>query len=104
MVGLCGKTTTVSQYAKLESQRRKSCGASSSLKVFVKEDRQDAPKENTNQKRQPMQSIPMLLTRRKRSMSTNCPPVSLEGMVVDNDNKNKQLNFKMNTDDKQRNS
>ena len=104
VVGLCGKTTTVSQYAKLESQRRKSCGTSSSLKVFVKDDRQDAPKENTNQKRQPMQSIPMLLTGRKRSMSTNCPPVSLEGMVVDNDNKNKQLNFKMNTDGKQRNS
>lgn len=97
-LGTVSKTTILPA-----SQRRRKHSTSLTPKVDEGEEHNDGSNENTA-KNEELQRISLLPTRRHRSLSTNCPPVVIEGIVVEDENNNEKLNLKTNTEEKRRNS
>ena len=102
-LGAAGKTTIVPQRFDTASQRRRKHSTSFAPKADEGEEHHNGSNENTYRNEE-LQRIPLLPTRRHRSLSTNCPPVVKEGIVVEDENNNEKLKFKTNTEEKRRNS
>lgn len=105
-LGAAGKTTIVPQRLDAANQRRRKHSTSFAPKVDEGEEHHgDGSNENTA-KNEELQRIPLLSTtrRRHRSLSTNCPPEVIEGIVVEDENNNENLNLKTNTEEKQKDS
>ena len=105
-LGAASKTTIVPQRFDTANQRRTKHSTSFAPKVNEGEEHHgDGSNENTA-KNAELQRIPLLSTarRRHRSLSTNCPPAVIEGIVVEDENNNEKLNLKTNTEEKRKDS
>ena len=100
-LGTAGKTMIVPQCFDTASQRRRKHSTCFPPKVNEGEEHNGS---NAVRNKELQTRIPLLPTRRHKSLSANCPPVTIEGIVGEDENNNEKLNLKTDTEKKRRNS